>query len=510
KIIGVDETITPEPPTATATIPPRATATTAASLPTATAVPLPTTLAVVWAAQPPVIDGRLDDTLWNQTLPLTFAVHPDANDNSSAVVRLAWDAYFLYAAFDVNDTHVESAASTPWDGDSVSLVLNDQEYRYSLPNDRSDGLSAPNAYAAASLKGTTSLDNSSDRDSGYIVEMQIPWPFIPSTAGSLAADLLSVDHDQNPGGTNAAPTIFSKLSWDGDGRVDTALQQIELRPMTPAPLTFLNLHNSDTVAHNTALVGEVAPEMTDGIWVFVEPLGGRIYPQTPCSGENMAGSALRGNGRWETHTRFGGEADVGAVFNVRLLTAAPAADQELSATMLSWCQNALFPGLTLDELPPGLIEYQRLVVTRNSDSYGPPPPLAETTLAGTAEITSLSDGDTAPHIFILSGTADPGANAIWILSYNPNGRFYPQSTNPCQNLHTVYDEGHWQVPVSLGLTEEVGKPFHLYVVLADAQANAFFDQKQAEWCAAGDYPGLQSVQLPPGIEVKAHIAVIRN
>ncbi|MBE2199887.1 MAG: hypothetical protein IAE79_14830 [Anaerolinea sp.] len=475
-----------------------------------TAVTLPTTLAAVWAAQPPLIDGRLDDPLWRQAQSLTYAVHPTANGSSSATVRLAWDADYLYAAFDVNDTQVESAASTPWDGDSVSLVLGGEEYRYSLPADRSMALMAPGANAVATLKDATTLDNNSDQDNGYIVEMQIPWTFIPVARGALDADFLSVDHDQNPGGGSDAPTLFSKISWDGDGRVDTTLRQIELRPVVPTPLTFLNLQDNGTVALNNALVGNVAAEITDDIWVMVQPLGNRLYPQTPCTGARVAESALQGNGRWEVHTRFGNEADTGAVFSVLLLTAAPSASQSLSASLLSWCQTGEFPGLTLAELPAGLIEYQRLLVTRSRDLYGPPPPLLETSLDGTATITSLNDGDSAPHIFVLSGTADPAASAIWILSYNPNGRFYPQSTNPCQNVHTVFADGRWQVPVSLGLDDEVGKPFHLYVVLADAEANAFFDQKQQEWCLASDYPGLQSVEMPTGIQVKAHIAVVRD
>ncbi len=277
--------------------------TTAATAPTPavaspTAVTLPTTLAAVWAAQPPLIDGRLDDPLWSQAQPLTYAVHPTANGSSRATVWLAWDADYLYAAFDVNDTQVESAALTTWDGDSVSLVLGKEEYRYSLPADRSVTLMVLSANAVATLKDATTLDNNSNQDNGYIVEMQIPWIFIPVAGGALDADFLSVDHDQNPGGGSGDPTLFSKISWDGDGRVDTTLRQIELRPVVPTPLTFLNLQDNGTVALNNALVGNVAAEITDDVWVMVQPLGNRLYPQTPCTGARVAESALQGNGRW--------------------------------------------------------------------------------------------------------------------------------------------------------------------------------------------------------------------
>ncbi|MCB0109775.1 MAG: hypothetical protein KDE53_27825, partial [Caldilineaceae bacterium] len=71
------------------------------------------------------------------------------------------------------------------------------------------------------LKERTSFNNPSDEDTGYTVEMQIPWVKLPSTGLLINVDMLSVDHDGNPGGTfDDRNTTFSKIFWDSDDTVD--------------------------------------------------------------------------------------------------------------------------------------------------------------------------------------------------------------------------------------------------------------------------------------------------
>ncbi|MCB0143855.1 MAG: AAA-like domain-containing protein [Caldilineaceae bacterium] len=183
---------------------------------------------------PPDIDGRLDDLTWKNIQPLIFAQHPANNDSSTASVRLVWDDNYLYAAFDVNDTQVEQSSETPWDGDSVSIVIDYgdhvQEYRHSLKGiDLADRRGQPPGYSVHKLKGSSSFDDPSDIDLGYTVEFRIPWELSPVIGTPINIDLVSVDHDRNPGGKfNDAATFFSKLSWDADQNVDTAQRQIVL------------------------------------------------------------------------------------------------------------------------------------------------------------------------------------------------------------------------------------------------------------------------------------------
>jgi hypothetical protein len=80
------------------------------------------------------------------------------------------------------------------------------------------------------LKERTTFNKNDDQDEGYIIEMRILLSPTPSVGEEILADLLSVDHDYNPGGLyNSTQTVFSKISWDGDANVDTAGKKIELR-----------------------------------------------------------------------------------------------------------------------------------------------------------------------------------------------------------------------------------------------------------------------------------------
>jgi hypothetical protein len=288
----------------------------------------------------------------------------------------------------------------------------------------------------------------------------------------------------------------------------TSVATLTVTP-TPAPAVYVsNVKEGDTVAQSLSLVGEYAPEVTDDIWVFVGPLGGRHWPQSPnaCAGEGTR----KLNGRWEVHIGLGGPGDAGALFEIIVTTANTQASQSLTQTLQSWCQKNDYPGFT--ELPAGLIEYDQVRVVRGSERYAPHPPISNTDLAGELSIVSgLKDGDTAPQFLTLSGTVSPGVtDSIWVLVYSPNGRFYPQSTDPCQNIHTVRVGDRWQVPVHLGGPDNGGEPFDIVTVLADAQANAFFDVKQQEWCQANNYPGLLSIELPQGIDEKESIRVMRE
>ena len=166
------------------------------------------------------VDGLLNEPAWSEGDSLTYAVHPAKNGSTTATVHFLWDDDHLYAGFDVNDTQVEMAdLSTLWDSDSVSLLLHDSgiaEHRQSLGEELGD-------YRAVQLKPMTTLNEPADADNGYTVEMRIKWRQPPLLGRRIRADLLSVDHDANPGAKADAPgTVFSKLSWDGDGDITSA------------------------------------------------------------------------------------------------------------------------------------------------------------------------------------------------------------------------------------------------------------------------------------------------
>jgi hypothetical protein len=73
------------------------------------------------------------------------------------------------------------------------------------------------------LQPGTTYNDPTDSDTGYSVEMQIPWLKSPLDGTLLKLNLLSVDHDQNPDTKfNDPDTIFSKVFWDNDNTVDEA------------------------------------------------------------------------------------------------------------------------------------------------------------------------------------------------------------------------------------------------------------------------------------------------
>lgn len=172
------------------------------------------------------VDGVLNESDWSNSKAewLPFASHPEENDNTTAKVKLLWDDEYLYAGFDVTDEHVETSR-WEWNDDSVSIIINNGR----LLKCRQDigGTGEGVCERKFTLKGKTTIDNNSDIDIGYYVEMKIPWAntrVIPSPRDIIPMDFLSVDHDNNPDGlwNGIDPkTNFSKISWDGDGSVNT-------------------------------------------------------------------------------------------------------------------------------------------------------------------------------------------------------------------------------------------------------------------------------------------------
>ena len=189
-------------------------------------VPSGDTLKVVskWGAV--LMDGVMDEPVWQTAIPLIYAIHTDQTDVTTATVRALWDWDYLYLGFEVKDTQVETA-NVDWDDDSVSIILNNDEFEC---RQGVGGTGEGACDRAVHLPECTTLDDTTDSDCGYTVEMRIHWTRARITANAgdvLPTDLLSVDHDWNPG-VPYTQTEFSKLSWDGDGSVDSTGRSVSL------------------------------------------------------------------------------------------------------------------------------------------------------------------------------------------------------------------------------------------------------------------------------------------
>lgn len=184
------------------------------------------------AGQTITVDGTLN-AAWDAAPWTLFATHPADNGGSTARIKMLWDNDNLFAAFDVSDTQVETNAEpNTWDSDSISLLLSFGMSPVGCPDPSwcvreyrqgpcAGGSSMPGIETAWLLKPGTTCNNATDTDAGYWVEMRIPRKdlgVVLCPGFVILADLLSVDHDNNPGGQyNVSPTVFSKIFWDGDG-----------------------------------------------------------------------------------------------------------------------------------------------------------------------------------------------------------------------------------------------------------------------------------------------------
>lgn len=282
-------------------------------------------------------------------------------------------------------------------------------------------------------------------------------------------------------------------------------------PRWPIVAAGAALEDGAHVAHTLTLIGGYPAELpqTNDLWIFIKTPSGLYYPQSlhPCAGE----ATPKQQGRWEMRVDFGqpGASDIGKIFEILVTAATPGISRSIGDTVRDWCQHVSFPGLA--ELPPGLVVERTVVVIRTAEQFAIPSDISTAQLPGQVAITSPISGTLAPRAPAITGTfADTGTARIWVLVHPINGRWYPQSASACRHIHTQIAGASWSAPAILGGDANAGEPFDIVVALADAEAHAFLDAKQAEWCAAGTAPGLLTIELPPGLTQKAHIRVIRE
>ena len=193
-------------------------------------VPSTETLEVIDTGSVITVDGMLSEPVWLFAQPLVYAVHAAQTDVTTVTLRSVWNQDDLYLGFAVEDAQVEtSAPASLWDSDSVSAIFSNGEFKC-----RQDvgGTGEGECSRALHLPSCTTLNIVTGTDCGFTVEMRIAWSKLRITANTgdvLPADLLSVDHDLNPGAPYDDPgTEFSKLSWDGDSNVDTSGRSLTL------------------------------------------------------------------------------------------------------------------------------------------------------------------------------------------------------------------------------------------------------------------------------------------
>jgi hypothetical protein len=162
-----------------------------------------------WAAQPPVLDGKLDDKCWEQAAPIEqFAAYWAKPPAPRAGTRayLVWDDEALYYGATMTDSELRAYGTkrndSLWDGDVFEMFFKPSaerpEYYEFQANPRAlifecffpkrgvypkDLSQAPLLGNKAVVTVSGTLDEPGDRDTGWTVEGRIPWSAFQPTGG---------------------------------------------------------------------------------------------------------------------------------------------------------------------------------------------------------------------------------------------------------------------------------------------------------------------------------------
>jgi len=99
------------------------------------------------------------------------------------------------------------------------------------------------------------------------------------------------------------------------------------------------------------------------IWVMIRPTDDRYYPQS-----DHTNTSYKRDGEWQVVTRFGG--DLGEVYELIIYEADSIASSFFSSTIEKWKETDEYPGLTLEEIPNGAQEVERLEVYTRKNCRG--------------------------------------------------------------------------------------------------------------------------------------------
>jgi hypothetical protein len=119
----------------------------------------------------------------------------------------------------------------------------------------------------------------------------------------------------------------------------------------------------DSVACRILTMGVYPDSHDKDIWVILKPSNDKYYPQS-----DHTNTSYKRNGEWQVITRFGG--DKGEEFEIIVYETEPSASEFFSTTIRNWKDALTYPGLELEDLPPGAVEVDRIVVTLADECRG--------------------------------------------------------------------------------------------------------------------------------------------
>jgi hypothetical protein len=144
----------------------------------------------------------------------------------------------------------------------------------------------------------------------------------------------------------------------------TAPVEAKVVPKAPPPAASLVITtpaDNSVVADDALASGNCNHSVAGDIWVFVWPerAPGKGWPQSPDA--DRGAPATRNQEKWSTPISFGGPPQS---YEIAVYVATPAASRRLSELLAGWARRNSYPGMTIASLPQGLVENQRIRVTK--------------------------------------------------------------------------------------------------------------------------------------------------
>jgi len=146
------------------------------------------------------------------------------------------------------------------------------------------------------------------------------------------------------------------------------IEQVELGKKEQIKLPIENVQvlspvEGDSVSCRILTMGVYPNSHDKDIWVLLKPSDAKYYPQS-----DHTNTSYKRNGQWQVITRFGG--DKGESFDIVVYETDSLASQYFSSTIQNWKDSLSYPGLELEELPPGANEVERIVVSLRDNCRG--------------------------------------------------------------------------------------------------------------------------------------------
>ena len=217
------------------------------------------------AAQPPVIDGEVDE-IWADA-SMQYFVPLDDPANASGSWQVLYDSENLYVLVDVTDDILHNDSAGAWQDDSVEIYFDGGNTKLDTPLSGDDH-QYTFGWATDEIQGTN-IDGATegiehgqvDTDTGWRIEIKMPWLSLQGAAPQ-AGDLIGIDcyyNDDDDGGDSREGKMLSFSAvegWNDASQWGTAILAAVPEPAA-VPVLKLDVGNS----HN-------AEELEEGFTSF--------------------------------------------------------------------------------------------------------------------------------------------------------------------------------------------------------------------------------------------------